>query len=189
MNDDGTPDGPSAERAPRKDRLVQTRVPRDLEQTLKAEAKRQRVSVSQLVRNVLEDALELVDGVVADVDQIVSDSFTLARNVSRNAQRLADPERRQVRPDPASPSAAEAGIAVPAERENPAVGVETPAAGEAPDLSHVYGWNEVVLHRPASCVQCGGAMERGQRAYAGLSDQPSSSRAWLCARCVESIQC
>ena len=77
----------------RKDRLIQTRVPRDLEATLKNEARRRRVTVSHLIRNVLEDAFDLVDGVVADVDQLVADSVTLARNVGENARRLAAPGR------------------------------------------------------------------------------------------------
>jgi hypothetical protein len=77
----------------RKDRLIQTRVPRDLEATLKSEARRRRVSVSHLIRNVLEDAFDLMDGVVADVDQLVSDSVNLARNVGESARKLAAPGR------------------------------------------------------------------------------------------------
>jgi hypothetical protein len=77
----------------RKDRLIQTRVPRDLEATLKSEARRRRVTVSHLIRNLLEDTFDLVDGVVADVDQLVADSVTLARNVGENARRLAAPGR------------------------------------------------------------------------------------------------
>lgn len=77
----------------RKDRLIQTRVPRDLEETLKQEAERRRTSVSQLIRNVLEDAFQLVDGVVADVDQIVNDSVALARNVRRGARRIGSGTR------------------------------------------------------------------------------------------------
>jgi hypothetical protein len=74
-------------RLPRKDRLIQTRVPRHVEETLKREARRRRVSVSQLIRNLLEDAFQLVDGVVADVDRIVADSVSLARNVGRRIGR------------------------------------------------------------------------------------------------------
>jgi hypothetical protein len=88
----------------RKDRLIQTRVPRDLEATLKSEARRRRVTVSQLIRNALEDAFDLVDGVVSDVDQLVADSVSLARNVGENARRLADPGRSRSEdetPDPA----------------------------------------------------------------------------------------
>ena len=80
---------PSTESSPLpKDRVVQTRVPRDLEATLKEEARRRRLTVSHLIRNVLEDAFDLVDGVVADVDQIVSDSVTLAKTVRDSARRI-----------------------------------------------------------------------------------------------------
>jgi hypothetical protein len=82
-----------AQERERKDRLIQTRVPRDLETTLKSEARRRRVTVSHLIRNVLEDTFDLVDGVVADVDQLVSHSVKLARNVGENARKLAAPGR------------------------------------------------------------------------------------------------
>ncbi len=133
---------------PRKDRLIQARVPRDLETTLKQEARRRRLTVSHLVRSVLEDTFQLVDGVVAGVDQIVSDSVHLARAVGRGAP---------------------------------------PAAPPGADLSHVYAWNEVVLHRPVACSQCGAEIARGERGHAGLSDERRAPRAWLCARCVASL--
>jgi hypothetical protein len=79
--------------SPRKDRLIQTRVPRDLESTLKNEARRQGVSVSQLIRNILGGAFDLVEDVVADVDQIVTDSVALAQQVSRGARRIAESAR------------------------------------------------------------------------------------------------
>ena len=45
----------------RKDRLIQTRVDRRLQKVLLEEARRRRMSVSNLVRNVLEDAFNLAD--------------------------------------------------------------------------------------------------------------------------------
>jgi hypothetical protein len=83
---------PSTSR-PRKDRLIQTRVPRDLESTLKREARRQGVTVSHLIRNILAGAFDLVEDVVADVDQIVTDSVALAQQVSRGARRIAETAR------------------------------------------------------------------------------------------------
>jgi hypothetical protein len=145
---------------PRKDRLIQTRVPRQLESTLKEEARRRRSTVSQLIRSVLEDTFDLVDGVVADVDEIVSDSARLARNVRRNAQRLASPGR---------PRAARS---------------EPPAA----DFPNVYAWNELVLNREASCSGCGAAIARGDRGFFGLSEDPKAPPACLCARCVEALR-
>ena len=151
-----------AEDRPRKDRLIQTRVPRDLEATLKSEAQRQRVSVSHLIRNVLEDAFDLVDGVVADVEQLVGDSVTLARNVGENARRLADPSRAR----PGSPE------------------LESSEEGKPAD---VYAWNEVVLHRPALCSRCGDEIARGERGYVGLCEEPRGPRPWLCSSCVETL--
>jgi hypothetical protein len=142
---------------PKKDRLIQTRVPRDLEATLKREARRRKLSVSHLIRSVLEDAFELVDGVVADVDEIVSDSARLARNVRRSAARLASPGRERAR------------------------------AAQSDAFEHVYAWNELVLNRTAECSACGAGLAPGERAYFGLSDAPDAERAWLCVRCVDRL--
>lgn len=144
---------------PKKDRLIQTRVARDLETTLKAEAQKRRLSVSHLIRNVLEDAFDLVDGVVSDVDQIVSDSVHLARNVGRNARRLVGSRERE----------------------------EAPDSEAARDVSHVVAWNEVVLNRAMPCAGCGAEIPRGARGFVGLSDDPQAERAWLCPPCIEAL--
>jgi hypothetical protein len=73
----------------RKDRLIQTRVPQNLESTLKDEARKRRLSVSHLIRNVLEDTFHLVDNVVTEVDRVVADSVGMAQTLRRDAQRLA----------------------------------------------------------------------------------------------------
>src|SRR5262245_21419644 len=73
----------------RKDRLIQTRVPQNLESTLKDEARKRRLSVSHLIRNVLEDTFNLVDNVVVDFDRVVNDSVEMAATLKRDAQRLA----------------------------------------------------------------------------------------------------
>jgi hypothetical protein len=143
---------------PRKDRLIQTRVPRHVEETLKREARRRRVTVSQLIRNLVEDAFQLVDGVVADVDQIVADSVSLARSVGATARRIAG---RRGAPPLVAPGA---------------------------DLSHVEAWSEVVLQRPAPCAGCGARLPHGGRAFAGLSGAPGVARAWLCPPCIGRLQ-
>ncbi len=149
----------------RKDRVVQTRVPQDLETTLKDAARRQRLTVSHLIRNVLEDTFELVDGVVENVDQIVSDSVQLAKTVQRSAQRIAASSRDEQ--------------AVPDEADAP--------KADAKDLSHVYAWNELVLHQSVSCSRCGTEIERGQTGFSGLSDAQHHKRAWLCPDCIEKL--
>lgn len=144
---------------PPKDRLIQTRVARDLEARLKQEARRRSLTVSHLIRSVLEDAFQLVDGVVAEVDEIVGDSVDLARSVRRNAQRLVSPDRSSGSPPSSSGS----------------------------DLSHVYAWNELVLQRSVVCSGCGAEVPRGARGFVGLSDQPRAPRVWHCQSCVEAL--
>lgn len=150
-----------------KDRLVQARIPRELETTLKREARRRRLTVSHLVRNLLEDAFELVDGVVANVDALVDDSVELVRRVGSDAQRVAGAVRASAR------AAAEAA---------------TEAAPEAADdLAHVWAWNRVVLNRATDCSRCRRALARGSEAYAGLSDDAARPRAWLCRGCIDAL--
>jgi hypothetical protein len=67
----------------RKDRLIQTRVADDLDHTLREEAKKRRLSVSQLIRNVLEDTFELVG-------DVVNETAKLAQTVRRDAARIRD---------------------------------------------------------------------------------------------------
>lgn len=147
----------------RKDRLIQTRVPEKLETTLKEEARRQRTTVSQIIRHLLEDTFQLVDGVVANVDQIVSDSARLAQHVGRDVRRLSESQ--------------EADVA--------ACGEPLPDAAE--QLARVQAWNQVVLNQAVPCTRCGAELPRGGKAYLGLSDDAAAPRAWLCAEAVASL--
>ncbi len=151
----------------RKDRLIQTRVPEKLEKTLKVEARRRRTTVSQMIRNVLEDTFDLVDGVVANVDQIVTDSVELAHRVSRDARKMG-----------------QLGQDALEDLKTPCL---DPVSGTEDRISHVQAWNEVVLNQSVQCTKCGARLARGCRAYTGLSDDPDKSRAWLCARAVASL--
>lgn len=148
--------------SPPKDRVVQTRVPRDLESVLKREARRRRLTVSHLIRNVLEDAFALVDGVVANVDDLVTDSVELVRKVGSDARRVAGAVRE--------------------------VGREPAPANEDDGPAHVWAWNRVVLNRTADCSRCRRAMARGAEAYAGLSDEASRPREWLCGDCLAQLE-
>ncbi len=156
--------------SPRKDRLIQTRVNRDLETTLKEEARRRRLTVSQLIRNVLEDAFNLVDDVVANVDDLVNDSVELARQVSRETRRFRDELGR-------------AGGEAQRARKSAPEPDQARAPEPDPDLAEVDAWNPVVLNREASCASCGAALKRGQQAYAGMGG-PEARRLWLCSDCL-----
>lgn len=151
---------PARRRGTRKDRLIQTRVPRDLETALKDEARRRRLTVSHLIRNVLEDTFRLVNGVVEDVDQIVGDSVELAQNVGRRARRIAAHARSRD---------------------------EARARADTSSLSSIDAWTPVVMNRSATCAKCEARLRKGQRAYAGVNETPSGARRWLCPACLESL--
>lgn len=76
----------------RKDSIIQARVPEELSEQLHKEAKRKRVTVSQLIRHVLEDTFDLVDDVVAT-------TRSLGEVVARDARRIAESAKGQ-RPAP-----------------------------------------------------------------------------------------
>ncbi len=147
----------------RKDRLVQARVPEALETTLKAEARRRRTTVSQLVRDLLEDTFQLVDGVVSGVDRLVGGSVELAQQVRRDARRLGETARGRRAPClPPRPDAAER-------------------------LAPVAAWNPVVLNQPVPCAKCGAELPRGGRAWMGVGSEPGQPPAWLCGAAVEAL--
>lgn len=180
---------------PRKDRLIQTRVPQDLESTLKDEARKRRLSVSHLIRNVLEDTFSLVDNVVTEVDRVVTDSVEMAQTLKRDAQRLAATARghtshrerrsshdRHAPPaEPAPPAEAEL-IDKPVPAEDGAAS----ALGSGP-LADVYGFQELLLNRASTCASCGRVIARGARAYMGMTDKPDLPRVWICQDCLDTI--
>lgn len=183
----------------RKDRLIQTRVPQNLESTLKDEARRRRLSVSHLIRNVLEDTFNLVDNVVTEVDRVVTDSVEMAQTFKRDAARLAATARGETshRQNPSSmPPAAVVSVDDPdvaddnetADDELPPVVPEVaePAAEDSP-LKYVYGFQELVLNRQAECAKCACVIARGSRAYLGMNDRPDMPRVWVCQDCLETL--
>lgn len=155
----------------RKDRLIQTRVPESLESALKEEATRRRLPVSQLVRNILEDTLQIVGDVVDGVDAIVQDSIALGRQVGQNVAR-------------ARSSSTSDTVTSPATVDTTA----TPPKPADPALDDVYAWNEVVPSRPATCSSCGTALAAGSPAFVGLRDDPSRGRAWSCPGCISALR-
>lgn len=192
--------GPRKDPRARKDRLIQTRVAGELEETLKREAERRRLSVSHLIRNVLEDSFHLVDAVVSEVDNIVQDSVDLAHQVRRDVRDLSRPPRRpETRTEApaasgpaAEPQAEPAAEPGPTAASRPAVEAPaTPAAEPAPTaadpLADIYAWNPVVLNRAARCVRCDAELARGQQAHLGLSSARGRPPTWLCDRCVSEL--
>jgi hypothetical protein len=179
----------------RKDRLIQTRVPQNLESTLKDEARKRRLSVSHLIRNVLEDTFNLVDNVVTEVDRVVADSVGMAQTFKRDAARLAATARGRREPPPAPGEALAAANALDEPAETARSGetpIDDPAgvagrSGLGPGVpAGIYGFQELVLNRAAECASCAVAIPRGAHAFLGMSDEPGP-RIWVCQECVDSL--
>jgi hypothetical protein len=187
-----------------KDRLIQTRVPERLESVLKEEAKKRRLTVSHLIRNVLEDTLDLVDTVVIGAGDLVGASVEIAEQVARDAGKIATTARQAVRartgdsesnavPASATPGTSTAPVAnvdetVPSATV-PAIPVvpepeATTAVVENGDLDHVLAWNAVVVNRPAACASCKAGLARGNPAHLGISSDPTHPPTWLCDACL-----
>ena len=117
-----------------------------------------------MIRTILQDTFQLVDGVVANVDLIVSDSVDLAQRVGRGVRGRGT--------------------------ERPAEGdalCGDPRPDAAQRLAPVEAWNEVVLNQPMPCSRCGAALPRGRSAYLGLCADPAVPRAWLCRSAVAAL--
>ncbi|MCC6999756.1 MAG: hypothetical protein IT370_34455 [Deltaproteobacteria bacterium] len=160
----------------RKGRLIQTRVAEPLDEALHEEARKKRVTVSQLIRNVLEDTFNLVDN-------IVTHSTQLGRTVTRDAQRLAA-SAQGIDRGPAAPPvpATPASPPFPAPPAAPAL---TPASSAA--LALIDAWQEVVLNRDATCARCGTALRKGEKGLLGVGGDATAPRLWLCAPCSKAL--
>jgi|SRR5579862_67667 len=66
-----------------KDKVLHTRIPESLEDAIKDKARRLRIPVSNLVRNVLEQAFHLVE-------EVVDDGLEIANTARRGAERVRE---------------------------------------------------------------------------------------------------
>ena len=123
---------------------MHTRISEDLEEALKREARRRRSPVSLVVRNVLEGALDLVEGIVEE-----------SLNAARPSRRFSSAARSTRR--------------------------------STPDLDEIYGWQELILNRAATCARCDAGLAIGTNAYRGLRDEPGGPPVFLCSRCVRRL--
>ena len=160
-----------------KDRLIQTRVPERLESMLKDEAQKRRLTVSHLIRNMLEDTFDLVDSVVAGAGDIAKDSAAIAEQVAHDAGRIAATVRG---------AAQDAGKLASSVKE--AVLARSSSTEAAlPDLGHILAWNQVVANQPVECAGCRTSIRRGGPAHLGVSQDPTAPPTWLCPGCLSRL--
>jgi hypothetical protein len=147
----------------RKERVLHTRISEQLAADIRALADDLRVPVSNLVRNVLEEAFDAVERVSSDVGELVDDVIEeagLATERYRHFRRRAR-ERAHAR---AAAASAAAAVRREVERE-----AEDAAADEDP-LAQVVAWQPVVLAKPRRCARTGRDLRPGDRAYLGLGE-------------------
>jgi hypothetical protein len=159
--------GPGRER---KQRVLHTRISERLAEDIRDIAEELRVPVSNLVRNVLEEAFAVVESVTDNVGDLVEDMVEeaeRARHRFRRRSKHAETRSWDAKAD-ADPGEAETSTD------------ETPRA-EFPD---VVGWQTLILNRAQSCADCGDPIERGEPGFAGITTSGLSG-VYLCSECVE----
>lgn len=135
----------------KKERVLHTRVPAVLEDELKRLATSLKMPVSNLVRAVLEDAVDAVE-VVGEraegqlrgiVSRIHQQRETLRTAVQGTGPRAAAAESEPV-----------------------------PVPDKKPDLEGVVGVQRLTLIVDARCTSCDRALPRGSEAFRGVRDEP-----------------
>ena len=149
----------------RKERVLHTRISEQLAEDIRAIADDLRVPVSNLVRNVLEEAFDAVERVSGDVTHLVEDVIEEAELASERYRRYRTRVRERARV-----RAEEARAAAAAEARPAPVAGTTPAAGSNDPLGHVVAWQPVVLAALRRCARTGRELRPGERAYLGLGD-------------------
>ncbi len=186
---------------------MHTRISRELDQALRSAAEDLRVPVSNLVRNLLEDAFDVVETVTESIGSLVDDVVGEAQELkdrfrddwqmpTREAVRQARERVRRARgearerfrqatqwadrePAPEAEQAPEAPPSAGPDREEP------PGAG-LPEFPGIMGWQPFVLNTAQDCAGCGRSLARGGRAYLGISatGRPAS---YLCGDCIDAL--
>ena len=141
----------SARRGPRKERVLHTRVPAVLEQELKRVANAWRVPVSNVVRALLEDALDTIDVVGAKAEDELRG---VAEKLESERQRF-----RQRSMESAEPPA-----------QSPADPIEAGAPNDP--LDGALGATPITLVHDAVCGLTGEPLPAGSEAFMVLFEDP-----------------
>ena len=159
-NDENEPTG-----AERKERVIHTRVPALLEQELKRMAQSLRVPVSNVVRAILEDAVDAVDRVGRKAEGEVRG---LAELLAHNRDRLREVARRRGAADASSDEAEARDEPGARARGTTARTQGSPPAGATSPLAGVIGYQPLELAVAAECAVCGKALDAGEQAFVGV---------------------
>lgn len=187
----------------RKERILHTRISQQLAEDIRAIADDLRVPVSNLVRNVLEEAFSAAERVTDDVGDLLDGVLGEAERASERVHRFRESrgpreERFRETMERASEQVGRAAERFAdsvdrlahrarersAAREEAASRTETPPAGEphgspdeapssVPSFDDVVAWQPVVLNTPRSCAVSGETLQPGGAAYLGIGSAGS----------------
>ena len=144
-------------RSGRKERVLHTRVPAVLEQELKRVANAWRVPVSNVVRALLEDALDTIDVVGAKAEDELRG---VAQKLASERHRI----RRKSTEQLSRPSGGDADV-----RNTRTVAAATPID----PLDGAVGVTPITLVHDAECALTGRPLAAGSDAYLVLFDDPN----------------
>ncbi len=145
-----------------KDKVLHTRVPEELEDALQKKAVAMRIPVSNLIRNILEDAFQFVENVVADglsiTDTIRKDAISIAETTKTGFSALKQPRK---------------------VKEN----ISHDKKKLDIVLSQVYGWQGIVLNKNGACFSCAKEMKKSAKVM--LSAGGVNPQVFLCRKCFK----
>jgi len=195
MPDDTTKDTTDAEAreesSQRKERVLHTRVPAVLEDELKRLATNLKMPVSNVVRAILEDAIEAVEvvGVRAEdelkgfVHRLSEQREAIRQGATAAGRSAALAQPAEAKPAEAKPAEAKPAEAKPAEAEPAPPSSDAKPAGDAPateavmtcpsedrSLDDVIGFQQLTLRADSPCTVCGRVLPRGTEACRGVRD-------------------
>ena len=168
---------PPPDESERKERVLHTRIPESLDDAVRAAASELGMSVSNLVRNVLANALEVVEAAAMRVPARAAAAAAAVRAGTAAGGSAAGGSARDAAAATAAAAAAASAAAVHA-------GAAPGAPAEAP---LVLGWQEATLAVNAVCDRCNAILARGRRAAISIPDRPTAQRAIRCLACLEEL--
>ena len=193
-NDESKPDGTakkgSAKRRARrnapKEKVLHTRVPAVLEEELKRLATNLRVPVSNVVRAILEDAVDAVDTVTEAAE---GELMGFVDRLARQRGHLRDRIKPKAPPEPTADKNADKNADKTTGEAADGTVAEQRAADESPCpadpgdlLEGAFGFQPLTLAADVPCTGCGRVLAAGTSANRALFDDPQK-RVFLGPNC------
>jgi hypothetical protein len=166
---------------------LHTRISEQLSDDIRRLAGDLRVPASNLVRNVLEEVFTVVESVSDDVgdlfEDVVQEAESARDRIRRRRRRRRTRRGPSEKPSKSWEDVAEAEIRRDEAAEEPEAGSRG-ASAEPPVFPEIIGWQPLVLNQTQNCGDCGAPLQRGCRAFVGLTET-GLSRVTLCRDCLQ----